>query len=207
MKDTACLLFFLAFLVASISAQFVSPVPVVENEIRDISSPKMRTIELDRVKRESKKTRSENLGPAGVNNFLQIKEDFEKIQTLEGSIVTTYTTGKQIQFGKIALFSAELNQSAFRLKENLFSPPAKDQKISPGNPKPGEPDKTLPKDVKKLIVELDNAIGAFTGNPIFLTSKKARPKDREKAAADLEQVLRLSAALKQEAEKQTPPVK
>jgi hypothetical protein len=205
MRKTTCSVFFLAFLVSSISAQTVSPVPVVETEIRDNASPRMRAIELDRLKREAKKTRSDNLGPAGVNNFLEIKEDFEKIQTLEGQIVTIYTTGKQIQYGKIALFSAELNQSALRLKENLFSLQTKDQKTSPAVSEPQESDKALPKDVKGLIVDLDNTIGAFVGNPIFLTSKKTKPKDKEKAAADLERILRLSAALKQEAEKQTPP--
>jgi hypothetical protein len=202
-KNTACLVIFLAFLGSSISAQYVSPLPVLETEIRDNSSLKIRSIELDRIKRDAKKKGSENLGPASVNNFLEIKVDFEKIQVLEGNIVTVYTTGKQIEYNKIAAFSAEINQSASRLKKNLFSPPNNDQKKSPDAPEGSE--KPLPGSVKNLIVELDKAIGVFVNNPIFLTSKIAKSKEKEKAEADLAEVIRLSIALEQEAEKQNRP--
>lgn len=202
-KNTAYLVVFLAFLGSSVSAQFVSPQPVVENEIRDNSSVKMRTIELDRIKRDSKKKSSEKLGPASVNNFLEVKVDFEQIQVMENNIVTVYTTGKQIEYKKIAAFSAQINQSASRLKKNLFSLQNNDQKISSNES--GVKEKTLPGDVKNLIVELDKTIGAFVNNPIFRTSKKPKLKEKEKAEADLEQVIRLSTALAQEAEKQTRP--
>jgi len=201
MKNTVWLVFFLLFLVSSISAQFVSPVPVVEAEVRDNTSIRMRSIELDRIKREAKKTNSENPGPASVNNFLEIKEDFEKIQKLDSSIITTYKTGKQIQYAKIAAFSSELNQSAARLKENLFSIQNKDQKSLSNDTKTDE--NKLPPAVPNLIVELDKTLGDFVNNPIFLDSKKPKIKEKEKAQADLEQVIRLSAALKQAAENQT----
>jgi hypothetical protein len=205
MKNTVCLVGFLLFLVSSISAQFVSPVPVVETEVRDNTSIRMRSIELDRVKRDLKKTSSEKIGPASVNKFLEIKEDFEKIQKLESGIVTTYTTGKIIQYSKIALLSAEIIQSASRLKGNLFAPQNKDKNALSETAKAEEKAETLPKDVKNLIVELDNAVGAFVNSPIFVSSKKAKLDDKEKAEADLEQIIRISAALKQESEKQTQP--
>jgi len=204
MKNTACALFFLAFLGSSIYAQFVSPVPVVESEIRDNSSPKMRSIEMDRIKRDARKINTEKLGPASVNSFLEIKEDFEKIQMLQSNIVKSYTTGKEIQYSKIASFSAELNRSASRLKKNLFLTQNKDLKMSPGV-EPEESEESLPKDVKYLIVGLDNAIGNFVDNPIFLSSKKIKIKEKEKAATDLEQVLKLSTALQLAAEKQIRP--
>jgi hypothetical protein len=201
MKNTIWLVFFLLFLVSSISAQFVSPVPVVEAEVRDNTSIRMRSIELDRVKRAAKKINTENPGPASVNHFLEIKEDFEKIQTLDSSIITTYKTGKQIQYAKIAAFSSELNQSAARLKKNLFSNQNKDQNALPEETKTQE--NNFSPVVPNLIVELDKTLGDFVGNPIFTDSKKPKMKEREKAEADLEQVIRLSAALKQAAEKQT----
>ena len=201
MKNTALALFFLTFLVSSVSAQFISPVPVVEKEVRDGSSTKLRSMELDRVKREAKKNPTEKLGPASVNNFLEIKEDFEKIQVLENNIVKTYTTGKQIQFAKIAAYSSELNQSAERLKKNLFSSPNQDLRALPEESRKDE--KKLPNGLKNLIVELDSKIGAFVGSPIFAADKKAKPEEKDKARSDLEQVIRLSIALKQESEKQT----
>lgn len=203
MKNTACLAFFFLVFVSSIAAQFISPVPTIEKEIRDNSSVKLRSIELDRIKRDAKKPRSEKLGPAAVNNFLEIKEDFEKIQVLDSKIITVYKTGKQIQYSRIAAFSAELNKSALRLKTNLFSDPDKDEKQIPEE---SAANASLPaNDLKNLIVELDVSIGSFVHNPIFLSEKKVRLKEREKAAADLERVIKLSTALRQEAEKQTQP--
>jgi len=201
MKSTACLALFLFALASSISAQLISPVPVVETEVRDNSSIKMRSIELDRVKREARKTTTEKLGPAAVNNFLEIKDDFEKIQKLEGDIVSVYMTGKQIQYAKIASFSAEINTSAARLSANLFSLPANDRKADALGAK--ENLIPLSSEVKTLIVELDNAIAAFVNNPIFQNSKKARLKEREQAEENLQQVIRLSEALKSAAEQQT----
>ena len=200
MKNTALAVFFLAFLASSISAQYISPVPVVEREVRDGTSTKMRSIELDRVKREAGKKNIDNLGPAAVNSFLEIKEDFEKIQLLEGKIVEVYTRGKVIEYARIADYSAELKQSAERLKKNLFSLPDKDRKDSPE--KAEREEKTLSGDVKDLIVELDKTIGAFIGNPIFTTSKKAGRDDKEKARLALERMISLSEALKQQSEKQ-----
>jgi len=201
MKNTALAVFFLAFLASSISAQFVSPVPVIETEVRELSSVKLRSIELDRIKRDAKKNPSEKLGPAAVNNFLEIKEDFEKIQVLEGNIVKVYTREKVIEYAKIAAFSAEINQSASRLKMNLFTLSKKDRKDLPEKSE----QKNLPNGVKNLIVELDNKLGAFVNSPIFTASKKAKSDEKETAQAALEQVIRLSEALKQEAEKQTQP--
>ncbi len=201
MKKTALAVFFLAFWASSVCAQYISPIPVADKEIRDGTSTKMRSMELDRVKREAKKNPVEDLGPAAVNNFLEIKEDFEKIQVLESNIVKVYTRGKVIEYARIAAFSAELNESAARLKKNLFSVP--DKELSDSPEKSARDEKKLPADVKNLIVELDNTIGAFVGNPIFTTSKKAGREDKEKAEAALEKVIRISEALKQAAEKQT----
>ena len=202
MRNTAFTALFLLFLVSSISAQFISPVPVVETEVRDNSSVKMRAIQLDRVKREALKTDNEKLGPASVNRFLEIKEDFEKIQKLEGAIVTTYKTGKQIQYAKIASFSAELKTSAARLETNLFKPANPDQTELSNNADAAESDENLPDEVKNLIVELDNSIGAFINNPIFQSSKKGGRREKEQATEDLKQIIRLSEALRQAAEKQ-----
>jgi hypothetical protein len=205
MKNTAVAVFFLAFLASSVGAQFVSPVPVAEREVRDGTSTKMRSLELDRVKREAGINPIEKFGPAAVNNFLEIKQDFEKIQVLDGNIVRVYMRGKVIEYARIAAFSAELGESAARLKKNLFSLPDEAEKDSPK--KTEEDEKPLPNDVKNLIVELDNTIGAFVGNPIFTTSKKSGREEKEKARGALERLIYISEALKQEAEKQTQATK
>lgn len=199
MKNTACLAAFLLFLVSSVPAQFVSPVPVIETEVRDNSSIKIRSIELDRVKRESRRKNPEKPGKASVNNFLEIKEDFEKIQNLQSAIVAVYTTEKQINYAKIAALSAELNLSALRLRVNLF--PSQDkEKILPDD---ASTNKQI-QEIKNLIVELDNAIGAFVGSPMFSNAKKADLEVREKTESGIRRVIELSDVLKREAEKNAP---
>jgi hypothetical protein len=205
MKNRAFLMFLLFFLASSAAtAQFVSPVPVTETEMRDKSSVKIRSIELERVKRDAGKKGIEKIGRASVNNFLEIKADFEKIQKLESEIITVYRTGREINFARIAALSAEINQSAARLRENLFAPQNKDSRTpSEGAGKP-EKEALTAQPIVNLIVELDDAIGAFVVNPIFLTPKKAADEDRARAEFDLGRIIKFSAALKREAEKNAP---
>ena len=68
-----------------------------------------------------------------------------------------------------------------------------------------EPEKPLPTDIKSMIVELDNTIMAFTGNPMFTTPQTVNAADNLKAKGDLERIIQLSAALKQESDKMVKP--
>ena len=95
-------------------------------------------------------------------------------------------------------------------KPKLTTKEKKDKKKEPVQPTPTEekkePEQTLPTDVKTLIVELDNTLLAFTGNPMFTNPKVVSAADNVKAKSDLERIIKLSGALKQESDKSVKPV-
>lgn len=189
MKNIIVVIFFV--FTASVFAQ-ISPTPVVNNEVRDNSSIRMRSVELERAKREANKSFSQESDPETVIRFEKIKVDFENIQKLQAEIIKAYTTGKQINYHKISESAAELNKKALRLEANLFN-------IKKITDKKDEKKKTP--SVRDLIIELDKALSNFIDNPIFKSNKVIEQKDVEKSENQLEKVIKLSETLSLEAKK------
>ncbi len=160
-----------------------------------------RSVEMERIKRDAE------AGAAGTANntpalrFQQIKEDFEKIQFLQDQIITYYTKTKVIDYAKISSNAGEVTKGSTRLKANLF-PVTPDEKKNAKKPKiaAAAADPT-PNDVKTLIVDMDNTLAAFVGNPIFANPKGSSATDNAKARKDLVLLISLSAALKYSAER------
>lgn len=165
------------------------PRPVAEIEMRDSSSLKRRSIELERVKRDADKPFAKESSDEIFNRFAIIKEDFENIQRLQAEIIKAYTTGKQINYQKISESAAELNKKAVRLEANLFN-------IKAIAHKKIDKKKQLP--IRDLIIELDKALGNFTNSPVFKDSKLIEQKDAEKSQQQLEKVIKLSEILTKE---------
>ncbi len=183
----------LIFLSAITIAQVSNP--VADTEMRDGSSIRRRSIELERVKRESNRlTRTEDLNERTIR-FAEIKEDFENIQKLQSEIVKAYTHGKKINYEKISASAAEMTKKAARLDVNLFNSKAEklDKNDTVGN--------ANQKSVRNLIIELDKAIGDFIGSPIFKNTKLIDPQTSRKSGIELEILMKLSMALSKEANK------
>lgn len=186
---------FFAFCFAVLSAVNISaqrpvppPVPVVETEMRD-GSIRMRSNELERIKRDSYKSPPKENGQEQAMRFSMIKEDFENIQKSQNSIIKAYTTGKKINFDKISDGAHDIKKNAHRLAVNLFND---DFEIATSERKN---DSKKSKSVKDLIVELDNVLGIFVKNPIFQDVKTVDPASSEKAQTDLRKISRLSDEL------------
>lgn len=191
MKCTFFVLFTILMSTYSILAQ-ISPTPVINNEVRDPNSVKMRSIELERVKRNSNKVSIKDEKELTIK-FAEIKKEFEGIQALQASIIKAYTTGKTIGYAKIAHSSLEMTKLAIKLSENLFIQNEPDKKETQEGGKP--------KTVKVLIIELDSAIGNFVGSPLFSNKKLIDSKTSEKALSDLQNIIELSIRLHNEAKK------
>lgn len=191
MKRTSLALFLFLLSTISLSAQ-ISPTPVINNEIRDNSSARMREVSLERAKRDAKKRSKQDSNEEAASKFSQIKEDFEGIQKLQANIVKAYTTGKEIDFLKISESAAEINKRSIRLEANLF-------KVKPDDKK--EKQKTEEFGVKELIIELDKAIGSFVESPAFKDNKLIDQKDAESSRSSLEKIIEISEALSLEAKK------
>lgn len=170
------------------------PTPIAEKDVRE-NTTKMRSIELERIKRESQKNRRVESTKEREIRFAKIKKDFEDIQKLQDSIIKTYTTGKTINYPKISKAAANMRKNALRLDENLFG--AKQKKED----KNKRSKNSKQKSVRDLIIELDNAIGKFIKSPIFQNTKVVDSEVSKKAQSELEEIMRLSNMLSLEADK------
>jgi hypothetical protein len=171
-----------------------------------VDDSKMRSMELERVKRDAekpdKKTKT-NLPPPAPN-FEQVKQDFESIQRLQDDIITAYSKSVVIDFKRISEDAIQMNQSASRLEENLFPLEEKkkeSKKAVAAEPIAQLPEQALPQDVKSLIVEQDSAVSSFVSSPMFINPKVIDQQANAKSHADLQRLIKLSAALQQEADK------
>jgi hypothetical protein len=177
------------------------PPPGAGDKSLEDRSIKNRSIELERIKRDAEKPDNNSQAAMPPAKFQEIKDDFETIQRMQDEIVTIYTRTKQINYARISNDAEQMNKSATRLASNLFpvienqksGKKSKDQKQQPGSP--------LPEDLKSMIVEQDNTLAAFVANPMFTNPTVVNAADNARARSDLERLIKLSAALKLEAEK------
>lgn len=180
----------------SVCAQTVPPPPkpVAEIEVRD-GSIKMRSYELERVKRDSGKKDQAPPDPQKSKKISQIIEDFEKIQLLQDQIIEGYTKGAEIDYDKIGRSAGKMSERAVRLERNLFEPEEKqDEKERLDTPE-------TEKSVRDLIVELDRAIGRFVQNPIFKDLNTVDAEASRIARKELLLIIKLSSMLRVRSEK------
>lgn len=159
---------------------------------------KMRSVELDRVKRDANKNNTDSFAPINSEikaKFPQIKEDFESVQILQAAIIKAYTTGKTIDYALIQTSADGINKKAKRLDANLF-----DSKLEKKDDKSKEKI-VKPKSIRDLIVDLDNSIGSFVSSKIFGNIKTIDADVAIKTRTDLINILDLSDKLSKEANK------
>ncbi len=173
----------------------ISPNPVIETEVRDNNSIRMRSLTIEQAKRESNKKPAPAPTKEEIIKFAEIKADFESIQKLQSQIVKSYTTGRKINYGKISDSAAELSKKARRLDTNLFG-------AESANPNKTESkNEVREKSVRDLIIVLDEAIGNFVNGPIFTNNKLIDTKMSESSQRELLKIIKLSEALSKKAKK------
>ncbi|HVE59384.1 MAG TPA: hypothetical protein VNB22_21420 [Pyrinomonadaceae bacterium] len=180
-----------------------SNVPAVPDNVNlQDNSLKMRSVEMERIKREETKAEAATFAPINSElkvKFPEIKEDFEGIQVSQSAIITAYSTGNTIDYAAIAANADIINKKAVRLDANLF-PGATSQKLKDElneSKKKTEQSKTI----RELIIELDNTIGSFVSSQIFANLKVIEPEVAIKTRADLLKIKELSEKLNLEAKK------
>jgi hypothetical protein len=200
MKNTffsICLVLGMA-LFSSVFGQVTPITPsVADNASPSDTNIRMRSAELERIKREADAASYSAINKQAQTKFPQIKEDFEGIQISESAIVKTYTSDKKIDYALIEISANDINKRAKRLEENLFAEMVKKEEPKEGKTKKDEKEKT----VRDLIVELNNAIGSFVSSPIFGNLKVVDSKVAVKTRDDLNLVKSLSEKLSAEAKK------
>jgi hypothetical protein len=163
---------------------------------------KMRSVELEKVKRDAEKANAASFGAINTKietKFPEIKEDFEGLQISEAAIIKTYTTDKKIDYSLIEISAENINKHAKRLDTNLFAEAPKNKEELPDEKSKAIVEK--PKTMRDLIVALDNAIGSFLSSKIFGNLKVIDPEVSVKTRTDLIMIMELSERISAEAKK------
>jgi hypothetical protein len=177
-----------ALLPVKIFAQ-VSPIPILEREIRENRSIKMRSTNLERVKRDANKIGSGDTNVKSKIKFAEIKDDFESIQKLQNEIIKAYTTGKKINYSRISKKSETMIKNALRLDVNLFG-------TNSGKSFVIKADKIKNQEsVRTFIILLDRSIGKFVKSPIFKDTKIVDLKDSKNTQIELKKIIYLGQRL------------
>ncbi len=168
------------------AAQRMPPPGVSDKNLKGESDGiRGRASEMERIKRDAEKPdrKSEK---STEDKFPQIKEDFERIQIVNGEVLQAAAPDA----ARIAEAAEEVRRRAARLRSNLFPAESKEKTKS------GE-DKDRP-DLKSLLSALDLALTSFVNSPIFQNTKVVDPRDSEKARRDLDEVIKLSTRIVKE---------
>lgn len=184
---------FLLAALALLAAAFVSPAAaqtgaIGDKNMKESDTIRARSAELERVRREATKP-DRKAEPTREEKFPQIKEDFERIQIVNGDVLQSART----DYARMAEAAEEVHRRAARLGANLF-PPGPEKK-----PKAEIVEETDGRDLKALLAALDKAVDRFVHSPIFQNIKVVNPQDSAKAKEELDEIVKLSARVEKEA--------
>lgn len=188
-KKILLAIFALAVFVAATSAQS-NPEQAILSAREQFSDIKNRSIELERMKRESYKN---STGDPYTPNFSAVKEDFETIQKLNDTLTKLAVAKMPLDFAAVAKFAEQINHRAARLKSNLFAAEAEPKKNAKDNKIEAN---AAARELKILLADLDKSVVSFVHSPIFQNLNVVNSSDSLKAQKDLEKVIALSRAIK-----------
>jgi hypothetical protein len=185
---------FLGSISAVAAAAQSNPEQAVINAQEQVSDIKKRSIELERMKRESNKR---SVGDNLTQRFPEIKEDFEEIQKINANVLKLTTDKTAVNYSAVLKSVTEIKRRAVRLRSNLFSPEPEEN-----NETKNEPQNTAEtQDVKILFAALDKSIDSFVHSSIFKNINLVNSDDSLKAQKDLEEVIRISTAIRAKTKK------
>lgn len=125
---------------------------------------------------------------------LQVKQDFERIQSVYNEIVKALTANAELDYRFIANTTGEIKKCAGRLKKNLALP----------EPESNEKDLKSVSDIqedlmKPSLQKLCHHIVKFVTNPLFESSGVLDIEQSTKASRDLRKILELSGDIERTA--------
>jgi len=126
----------------------------------------------------------------------QAKEDFEKIQTLNDSLLGIVKANTEFNYKSIGEITAEIKKRAKRFKETTHLPPPVDEPV-----KQKKLDEIGQSEMKDALLMLNDRITSFVDNPLFSTPQWIDVQLGAKASRDLVTIIELSGQIKKSAEK------
>lgn len=180
------------FAVSAQDAPTVSTPAVPDNAQPLSDNIKLRSVELERIKRDAEEKavlRQEN---GKVLSFSEIKDDFEGMQKQTDLIVGIYQSPGAIDYKSIGKEANEITAMAIRLRGNVFMPDEeeakKDRSVVEENPYVG-------KGARDLIIELYNSVGDVVQEPMWQNLQVIDPEASRRTEGNLVKVIQASNAL------------
>jgi hypothetical protein len=177
-----------------------------DKNMKDEDTVRARSVEMERIRRDAAKP-DRKPEPSPEDKFPQIKEDFERLQIVNGDVLQAPGAPN---YARLAEAAEEVKKRATRLSSNLFPPEAGKKPKKDGGKKDdatkeaagAEPDR---RDLKTLLSALDESIARFVNSPIFQNTKVVNPEESAKARKELEEIIKLSTRVEQEAARMKKP--
>lgn len=180
-------------------AQRTPPPGASDKNLRsEIDGARGRSNEMERVKRDAEKP-GKRAAKSSEDKFPQIKEDFERIQIVNGEVLQAVAPPGGPDYGRLSEAAEEVRRRATRLKSNLFPPESGEKQKGEGREEKDQPG------LKSLLSALDAALARFVSSPIFQNTKVVNPQESAKARRDLEEVIKLSTRIMEESGKLKKP--
>lgn len=132
----------------------------------------------------------------------QVKQDFKRIQVLRNELARHLTSEHRLDYKSIANTAGELNKRANRLKTHLAP-----QTLGGQEAKPHSQIELEGELIRAALITLCQRIDSFTGNPIFKVLDVVDVEQATKAGGDLQGIIRLSARIKDGAERMNKTLK
>jgi hypothetical protein len=132
----------------------------------------------------------------------QVKQDFKRIQVLRNDLARHLTSEGPLDYKTIAGTAGELNRRANRLRTYLVpqTPGGHDERPHSQIELEGEL-------IRVALITLCQRIDSFTGNPVFKVLDVVDVEQAAKASGDLQGIIRLSARIKDGAERMNKTLK
>ena len=180
-------------------AQRTPPPGASDKNLRgEIDGARGRSNEMERVKRDAEKP-GKKAEKSSEDKFPQIKEDFERIQIVNGEVLQAATPPGGPDYARLSAAAEEVRRRATRLKSNLFPQESEEKQKAGGGGDQDQPS------LKSLLSALDAALARFVGSPIFRNTQVVNPQESAEARRDLEEVIKLSTQIVKESGKMKKP--
>ena len=190
-KEIFIFLTLISLSILEIRAQTARPISQsVDAAVSRSLETKARSNELERVKNEADREILSKRESA--KRFPEIKEDFERIQTINFHSLQNNVLKENLDYKEIGKAAAEIKKLAKRLNKNLF-PEDLTQSVKPADDKT---EKSARLDLSKaalktLFVALDNEIYRFVSNNLFQNINVVNLDDSVKAQIALNKIIEI----------------
>jgi len=170
----------------------------IQGQGRGVNAERARSIERAEMDRLLLWAVPENKASESVrlNRFKKIKDDFRDLQSLNNKMMADAWMQETLDYAAITDMVSKIRSKANDLKEGLSLPESEDPQTALKTPAV-----TTVRQFREELLLLDKTIMRFVNNPLFQAANTVDVDLAKNASTDLDQVITLTADLKQNAQK------